>query len=69
MKRKTNVKDRILKAALTLFSKRSYTKVSVDNIASKAGVSKGAIFHYFKSKLEIAEKALEYFLNTLIAAP
>ena len=64
-----NTKEKILKAALELFSKKPYSKVSVDEIAKKAGVAKGTIFHYFKSKTNLGEKVLDFFLEILVAKP
>jgi len=41
---------RILAAAETLFSESSYDAVSMNDIAARAQVSKGNIFHHFSSK-------------------
>lgn len=43
-------KDKILEAGLDEFAEYGYDKASTDRISSKAGVSKGLIFHYFGSK-------------------
>lgn len=67
-KRKTS-KKALLEVALRLFSRKSYSKVSLEDIASEAGVSKGAIFHYFKTKLELAEEALDLLLTRFILTP
>jgi TetR/AcrR family transcriptional regulator len=46
-------KERILRAALTIFSKKSFEGARVDEIARLAGVNKALIYYYFKSKNEI----------------
>lgn len=44
---------KILMAAFELFANSGYAQTTVDRIASRAGVSKGLIYHYFGSKEEI----------------
>jgi AcrR family transcriptional regulator len=58
-------KEKIMETAFKLFIEKSYGKVSIDEIARTAGVSKGAIFHYFKSKYELAKDSLFFALNKL----
>jgi len=43
----------ILKAARKLFFEKGFRHVSVENIAKKANISKGAVYLHFKSKDEI----------------
>ena len=65
-------KKKILEAAYELFSKLPYDDVSMDMICEKSGISKGGIYHYFKSKDDIAvwcyrnylEEQLEEQLNS-----
>jgi AcrR family transcriptional regulator len=47
-------KDRILAAALALFGERGYTETSIDDIAVRAGLTKGALYYYFEDKADIA---------------
>ncbi len=49
----------IMKAALKLFSAKGYRATTVDKIAQAAGVSKGLLYNYFKSKDELLEEILE----------
>jgi AcrR family transcriptional regulator len=58
-------REKIMKTAFTLFIEKSYSKVSIDEIARSAGVSKGAIFHYFKSKYELAKDSLFFVINEM----
>ena len=55
-------KDKIIKAAMKVFALYGFFKTPVAMIAKEAGVSKGLIFWYFRSKdeliLEIAQRSL-----------
>jgi len=61
MEQKKKTKDQILLTALSLFLKQGYSDVSVNKISSKAGVSKGGFYHYFKSKQELLEIIMDRF--------
>ena len=45
--------DKILVTASHLFVQKGYEKTSMQDIAQKAGISKGAIYHHFQSKSDI----------------
>ena len=47
---KTEVKEKIVQAAIATFSKYGYDKTRMDDIAENANLSKGTIYLYFKSK-------------------
>lgn len=49
----TSSAERILSAAETLFAEQGFDAVSMNDIATKAGVSKANIFHHFNSKNEL----------------
>ena len=40
----------LIELGLSLFARRAYDEISIDDIASEAGVSKGLLYHYFGSK-------------------
>lgn len=46
----THVADSVLQAALDLFATQGYATTSVQQIVEAAGVTKGAMYHYFQSK-------------------
>lgn len=46
-------RQRILDAALTLFSERGYGETSVSELARSADVSKGLVYHYFDTKRDV----------------
>lgn len=48
------MRTRIQKAALDLFDKEGFENVSVEQVAHAVGCSVGNIYHYFKSKDELA---------------
>lgn len=47
--------DEVLDAALSLFARQGYAKTKVEQVARRAGVSKGAVYLYFPSKEAILE--------------
>ncbi len=51
----------ILDAALDLFSHRGYGATSMRDIAGKAGVSTGSVYHHFRDKESIFQALLERF--------
>lgn len=48
--------ESILEAAIKVFSKDGYEGATIDRIAKKARVSKGAVFFYYKSKDELVKR-------------
>lgn len=54
-------RTRLLDAALYLIRAKGYAAATVDEVCSKAGVTKGSFFHHFKSKDELALAAIEHF--------
>lgn len=59
----------ILSAARKLFASESFDATSIDGIAAKAGVAKGAIYHHFDSKEEIFTRVLEDVQAEIAALP
>lgn len=60
MEKSENIKNQLLKSALKEFAQNGYDKASLTNIAVNVGSSKGAIYWYFKNKVDL-------FGQTLIA--
>lgn len=56
---------RIINAGLEVFSKNEYKKASTEEIAMKAGISKGLLFHYFHNKKSFYMYLLEYSINLM----
>ncbi len=49
-KSKTERIDEIIQAAVDVFLEKGYENATMEAIAQKAGVSKGGLYHHFKSK-------------------
>src|SRR5215472_16477890 len=52
---KEEARTRILRAANQVFGEKGYRQATMDDIAKKLGVSKGALYLYFSSKEELFE--------------
>jgi AcrR family transcriptional regulator len=62
VRRRLGVEERrqqLIGVALELFSQRSPDEVSIDEIASAAGISRPLVYHYFPGKLSLYEAALK----------
>ncbi|GAA3065615.1 TetR/AcrR family transcriptional regulator [Streptomyces glomeratus] len=62
VRRRMGVEERrqqLIGVALELFSQRSPDEVSIDEIASAAGISRPLVYHYFPGKLSLYEAALK----------
>lgn len=57
-------RERILDAALRVIRAQGYTATTVDQLCAAAGVTKGAFFHHFASKEELAVQAAEHWNAT-----
>ncbi|MFE2517331.1 TetR/AcrR family transcriptional regulator [Streptomyces mirabilis] len=62
-------RDRILDAAREEFSERGYEKTSVRGIAKAAGVDSALVHHYFGTKEQVFEAAIEGAFAPALAAP
>ncbi|MFE9764922.1 TetR family transcriptional regulator [Streptomyces sp. NPDC005808] len=61
-------RDRILDAAREEFSERGYEKTSVRGIAKAAGVDSALVHHYFGTKEQVFEAAVEVAVTPALAA-
>lgn len=63
MPRKQNPSTRpsLLEAAFAVIRAKGYAATTVDDICAEAGVSKGAFFHHFRSKEDLAVAAAEHW--------
>ena len=59
MARPKNKENDILSAAMEVFLERGFSETSIQDIATKAGVGKGTIYDYFKSKEELFFQSLK----------
>ncbi len=56
--------DEILDAALTIFSEKGFAEARMDDVANKAGLSKGSLYLYFNSKEQLFEALVRRFAAT-----
>ncbi|KAB3529324.1 TetR/AcrR family transcriptional regulator [Alkaliphilus serpentinus] len=57
---------RILNAAYEELAKEGYEKASTNKIVKKAGIGKGMLFYYFKSKKDLFNYLVDYGTKTVI---
>jgi TetR/AcrR family transcriptional repressor of nem operon len=57
----SNTKTNLLDSALMVIRTKGYSATTVDDICGAAGVTKGAFFHHFKSKEELAIEAAKHW--------
>ena len=70
---KKEAKERIIQAALQVYAEKGPYEATMDDVAKKLGVSKGALYLYFKSKEELMneivkrpEQSIRRFLQSLL---
>ncbi|MDA3812802.1 MAG: TetR/AcrR family transcriptional regulator [Candidatus Cloacimonetes bacterium] len=66
VKRAEERRNEILHKAQELFYKHGYTNTSVNMVIEALGISKGAFYHYFKSKEELLDCLSEEFTQNII---
>ena len=62
-----DTRERVLSAALEVFAERGYHAATVEEIAERAGMTKGAVYYWFRDKVDLATD-LQADLWTTIAA-
>ncbi len=60
-----NIRGKILSAASELMKIRTFNQISLSDIAAEAGVSKGSVYYYYKTKNEILYDIADSYLATL----
>ncbi|MBL8481636.1 MAG: TetR/AcrR family transcriptional regulator, partial [Rhodocyclaceae bacterium] len=58
---KRDARQKLLAAALALIRERGYAATTVDDLCARAGVTKGAFFHHFKSKDALGVAAAKHW--------
>lgn len=59
--------ESVLRVAVDLFNERGYEGTSVDELASRLGVTKSAIYHHVTSKQQLLRMAVDRALDSLFA--
>jgi AcrR family transcriptional regulator len=60
-----DTRSRLRELALELFAEQGYEKTSLREIAERLGVTKAALYYYFKSKEDIVRSLVEDYVNDL----
>jgi TetR/AcrR family transcriptional repressor of nem operon len=63
-KKPSSTREKLLGAAFSLIRAKGYSATSVDDLCAAAGVTKGAFFHHFKSKDDLAVAAANRWSDT-----
>lgn len=56
-------REQLLKKALSVFSKKGYATTTLEDIASEAEVTRGAIYHHFGGKAELYNTLVREYAN------
>jgi AcrR family transcriptional regulator len=67
-RRKQDRPQEITDAALAAFAEKGYAATRVDDVAKRAGVSKGLLYLYFKTKEELFKAVVRSFVVPRIDA-
>ncbi len=62
---KPEMRNRLLDAALNVFSKKGYHDTRLDEIVEEAGTSKGAVYLYFPNKEQLFLSLVDQFADLL----
>jgi len=62
--KKPDARTKLLDAALRVIRAKGYSATTVDDLCREAGVTKGAFFHHFKSKDDLAVASADYWSET-----
>ncbi len=68
----SSTRDRLLMAAMELFTTQGYEATSIADILQRAGVNSGSLYYLFKSKHDLLVAGLEFFktlLYPIVMAP
>lgn len=68
LRRKDARPAELLDAALTLFVEKGFAATRAEEVAARAGVSKGTLYLYFPSKEELLKAVIRHTLSVEIAA-
>ncbi|MBB5827291.1 TetR/AcrR family transcriptional regulator [Micromonospora carbonacea] len=63
-----NTRKSLIASALELFEKRGFDRTSVQEIADRAKLTKGAFYHHFESKDDLLRHIQEEYLEAQLAA-
>ena len=59
--RKSN-KEKLYRAAFRLFATKQFDGVSISDIEKECGMTRGTVFYYAKTKLDLFKQVIEYYI-------
>jgi AcrR family transcriptional regulator len=65
---KADKRDRILAAAKAVFAQKGFAGAAISDIAVRAGIGKGTVYEYYRSKEDLFFAVFEWFVEQGIAA-
>jgi TetR/AcrR family transcriptional regulator, transcriptional repressor for nem operon len=60
-------KELILNTSLKLFLQKNFKEVTMKEIVTETGLSKGAFYHYFSSKEQVFEEVIQFFYGDVMS--
>ena len=57
-------RERLLKATKQLVMSKGFSGMSIDDVLKATGLTKGAFFHHFKSKADLADQLMRWYAET-----
>ena len=62
----SDTKEHILNVSFNLFLQKSYKEVTMQEIVTKTGMSKGAFYYYFESKEQLFLEVIDHFSDSIM---
>lgn len=59
-------RDQLVQLGARLFAERRYTEVPIDEIADRAGISRGLLFHYFPTKRDFHVAVVDWLGRQMV---
>ena len=59
-------REHILKTSLLLFLQKGFKEVTMNEIVKSSGFSKGAFYHYFRSKEEVFKEVIDIYFSQML---
>ena len=63
--KKEYIREHIIKSTLKVFFRKSFSSVSIEEIAKEADIAKGTLYLYFKDKEDLVLNSTLYVMDTL----
>ena len=63
--RQKNRREEIIEAALNIFYQKGFYSMKIEEVAQAAGIGKGTVYEYFRSKEELMAAAIEFEFSEL----